>query len=63
MTSATVKQAPAEVSPWMTFNEIGRRYGGSRAWIYTAITRGDLPKPIPVGGKRLFCRAAQSARL
>jgi predicted DNA-binding transcriptional regulator AlpA len=50
--------APAEISPWMTFADIEARYRASRGWIYLAVARGELPKPIALGNKRFFSRAA-----
>jgi predicted DNA-binding transcriptional regulator AlpA len=54
---ATNKPAPAEQSPWMTFADIEARYSASRGWIYLAVGRGDLPKPVAMGNKRFFWRA------
>lgn len=54
----TAANPPAEVSPWLTFADIEARYRASRGWIYLAIERGELPKPIALGNKRFFSRAA-----
>jgi predicted DNA-binding transcriptional regulator AlpA len=61
MTDTTTQHAPAELSPWMTFAEIEARYSASRGWVYLAIGRGELPKPVPMGNKRFFSRAAVNA--
>jgi predicted DNA-binding transcriptional regulator AlpA len=42
----------------MTFPDVEARYHASRGWVYAAVQRGDLPKPVALGGKRLFSRAA-----
>lgn len=54
----TTKPANPE-SPYLTMPELCSRYAGaSRGWVYNAISTGDIPAPIRIGGKVLFERAA-----
>lgn len=41
-----------ESGRFLRLPEVVRTIGLSRAWVYDAISKGNFPRPIPLGGTR-----------